>query len=476
MSTRPSIIRAALLACAFALAVGVVLGCSDEEEAGDLLGPAATLTPISPGDLPADLSTTMDTAYVAPVAADDLVGAVVNEDGSITKGDAYIGSVTALGSVGSTSTTRVSGTDGESDPPGNASGSRSAVMDEGAPSNPNGPQFDVWCMVRIWYYTDTGEILRVEILFCWDDESGGGGNNNNNNQEQVTFSLSCDASVTRGRYGGCRVDASTDEGEIDTEHFSFSWSSSLGASASGTGMDEWRGSAVEDVTVTVSVNGYSASEDITVRARSNWRFQAVRAGWIYNASLSALGQYDLPSTPSRVSSATEGGGPWEDRYYMDRAPSPNTEIWINVDYSTYGPRYPGARGTCPPRSNSLTAAANYYRVNDACQTLLAMNSFRRDIISHEREHEDGINDCLTRSPKGRAAARRIEAVTGGSRGAVTSAAQALWDTFHNGPLQNSGFRASAYSGGSAFHFNSAGSWYNGYPGIRGHPGQQHSCP
>jgi len=475
MSTRPSIIRAALLACAFALAVGVVLGCSDEEESGDLLGPAATLTPISPGDLPADLSTTMDTAYVAPVAADDLVGAVVNEDGSITKGDAYIGSVTALGSVGSTSTTRVSGTDGESDPPGNASGSRSAVMDEGAPSNPNGPQFDVWCMVRIWYYTDTGEILRVEILFCWDDENGGGGNNNNN-QEQVTFSLSCDASVTRGRYGGCRVDASTDEGEIDTEHFSFSWSSSLGASASGTGMDEWRGSAVEDVTVTVSVNGYSASEDITVRARSNWRFQAVRAGWIYNPSLSALGQYDLPSTPSRVSSATEGGGPWEDRYYMDRAPSPNTEIWINVDYSTYGPRYPGAQGTCPPRSNSLTAAANYYRVNDACQTLPAMTSFRRDIISHEREHEDGINDCLTRSPKGRAAARRIEAVTGGSRGAVTSAAQALWDTFHNGPLQTSGFRASAYSGGSAFHFNSAGSWHNGYPGIRGHPGQQHSCP
>ena len=474
MSTRSSIIRAALLACAFALVGAIVLGCADVEEAG-LLDPAATLTSIGAGDLPADLSTTMDTAYVAPGSEDELVGALVNEDGSITKGDAHVGSVAALGPARSTRTTRVSGSDGASQPPGNASGSRGAVMDEGAPSNPNGPQFDVWCMVRIWYYTDTGEILRVEILFCWDDENGGGGNNNNN-QEQVTFSLSCDASVTRGSYGGCRVDASTDEGEIDTEHFSFSWSSSLGASASGTGMDEWRGSAVEDVTVTVSVNGYSASEDITVRARSNWRFQAVRAGWIYNPSLSALGQYDLPSTPSRVSSATEGGGPWEDRYYMDRAPSPNTEIWINVDYSTYGPRYPGAQGTCPPRSNSLTAAANYYRVNDACQTLPAMNSFRRDIISHEREHEDGINDCLTRSPKGTAAARRIEAVTGGSRGAVTSAAQALWDTFHNGPLQTSGFRASAYSGGSAFHFNSAGSWHNGYPGIRGHPGQQHSCP
>ena len=29
-------------------------------------------------------------------------------------------------------------------------------------------------MVRIWYDLDTGEILDVEILYCWDDGSGGG--------------------------------------------------------------------------------------------------------------------------------------------------------------------------------------------------------------------------------------------------------------------------------------------------------------
>ncbi len=420
----------------------------------------------------------MDTAFVAPGSADDLVGAVVSEDGSITKEGANIGRVAAPGSVLSTGKTGVLGANGGSVSPG--SGHGGAVLDERAPTvHPSGPQLDVWCMVSIWYYTDTGEILRVDILYCWDDENGngGGGNNNNNNQQQVTFSLSCDASVTRGSYGGCRVDASTDDGEIDTDHFSFSWSSSLGASASGTGMDEWGGSSVEDVKVTVSVDGYSASKDINVRPRSNWRFQAVRAGWVYNPSLSVLGYYHLPpSTPSRVPSATEGGGPWEDRYYMDRAPSPNTEIWVNVDYSTYGTKHPRARRTCPPRSNSLPAAENYYRVNVECQTIGAMNSFKRDIISHEREHEDGINDCLTTSPKGRAAARQIEAVTGGSRGAATSAAQAVWDTFHNGPLQTSGFRASAYSGGPAFHYYSNGSWNNGYPGIRSHPGGQHSCP
>lgn len=115
-------------------------------------------------------------------------------------------------------------------------------------------------------------------------------------------------------------------------------------------------------------------------------------------------------------------------------------------------------------------------VNDECQTLGAMDSFRTDIISHEREHEAGINHCLASSAKGMAAAGQIEAITGDSEGAVTSAAQAIWDTFHNGPLQTSGFSASAYTGGSAFHYNSYGSWYNGYPGIADHPGGQHSCP
>lgn len=214
------------------------------------------------------------------------------------------------------------------------------------------------------------------------------------------------------------------------------------------------------------------------RARAAPAQVLARCGYNPALSLSGLvGFYYLPqSTPSPIPSATEGGGPWKDRYYMDRAPSPNTEIWINVDYSTSGPPYSGARGTCPPLSDTLAAAANYYKVNDACQTLGAMDSFRGDIISHEREHEAGINHCLTSSAKGLAAAGQIEAITGDSEGDVTSAAQAIWDTFHNGPLQTSGFLASAYSGGSAFHYNSNGSWHNGYPGIRGHPGGQHSCP
>ena len=63
------------------------LGCSDSEirQPGEILGPVPATTPIGPGNLHADSSTTVDTAYVAPGHVDELVGAVVNDDGSITK-------------------------------------------------------------------------------------------------------------------------------------------------------------------------------------------------------------------------------------------------------------------------------------------------------------------------------------------------------------------------------------------------------
>ena len=61
-------------------------------------------------------------------------------------------------------------------------------------------------MVRIWYIPSTGLVIDVEILYCWDDGTGGsgGGGGGNNNNQRITFTLSCDNSVTRGREGGVR--------------------------------------------------------------------------------------------------------------------------------------------------------------------------------------------------------------------------------------------------------------------------------
>jgi len=457
------------LALAFTLVFVTALGCSDETQEPTLLSPSSTLTTI---DIQSDSTLVMDTATVSQGSTESLVGATVNDDGSITRDSTIIGQLGGSGPVGPTGTTGTGGGSGGGAGPG---GDKASMVLPG--TLPTTPQADSWCMVRIWYDLDTGEIVDAEILYCWDDGdggSGGGGNNNNNNGQQVTFSLSCDITVTRGRTGSCSVSATNEDGEVDTEAFDFSSSSSSGATASGIGMDTWDGTAVEDVTVTVSVGEFTESKDISVNKRFNWRFNSVRASWVYDATLTTLGLYHLPSSPSRVPSASQGNGPWKGRYYMRDAPSPDTEIRVNDDYSSSGPRYTGARSTCSPNSNSLPSSASYHRVNTACQTIKNMTSFRNDILTHERDHESGINDCLTSSTAGRAAASRIEAVTGTSAGAVTSAAQSEWSSFYNGSLKSSGYRARAFTSGPAFHWNSSG-WNNSYPGILSHPGGQHSC-
>ncbi len=467
MSTRSSVIRAALLACAFALVGVIVLGCADVEEAG-LLDPAATLTSIGVGDLPADLSTTMDTAYVAPGSEDELVGALVNEDGSITKGDAHIGSVAATGPLRSTVTTGRSDVDGGSGAPGNRSGGGGAVVDEGAPTfNPNGPQFDVMCMVSIWYYTDTGEIISVEILFCWDDENGGGGgNNNNNNQEQVTFSLSCDVSVKRGSYGSCLVDANTDDGEIDTDEFTFSWSSSTGASDSGVGMNSWGGTVTETATITVSIAGKSESKTVLATSRPGWAFQPLSEQPNYT-SLQDGGLYTI--TPRNPSSGT-GSGPWAGRRYVTRPPSITGRMDIHHDFASYGPAYPGANTACA-NAAGLPHADNYWNVNRACGTFSAYTAWRDFLIRHERQHERGWSNCMT----GGTGRRLMTDLEGLAVDASSNEMSRLWDEFWYREMVPAGRWASSGSSRTFYiYFGGTPPWSRGTESTPGHSGN-HGC-
>jgi hypothetical protein len=415
----------------------------------------------------------VDTAYVAPGHVEALVGAVVNDDGSITKGGIDIGNLAAPGPVGPTGTTGVPGSGGGSGGPGSGPGG-GAVPDKGALiSNPTGPQFEVWCMVRIVYGLDTGVIYSATILYCWDDGSGGsgggGGGNNNNNNQEITFTLSCDNSVTRGREGSCSVAAADEDGEeVDISPFTFSWSSSSGAKTSGAGKTSWEGYAVDDITVTVEVGTFSDSKDISVNARFNWGPSAVRASRQFSR-IGTLGLYDLPQSPSYVPLPREGTGPWKKRWYMKSAPVPKTALYVHDDYSTRGKRHSGANSTCPA-SSSLSSSASTHSVNRKCNTLTPWGQFHDDIVLHERDHENGINDCLTSSTASSTVARRMEAITGPNLGIVRSRAQNLWNGFYN-TLQSSGGWARPFASGSGTSFwNHRGGWRLSYPGILGHPG------
>ncbi len=473
MDVRPSTIRAVLLTGALLLVGSMTLGCADKE-ARTLLEPITDITPRVPSDLLAD-STAVDTANVAPAYADELVGAVVNEDGSITKGGIDLGAIVAPGPIGPTGTTGATGSGGGSDESGSGSGG-GAVPDKGAPIfNPAGPALEVWCMVRIVYGLDTGLIYSATILYCWDDGTGGsggggGGNNNNNQNQRITFTLTCDNSVTRGRRGGCSVAAVNAKGaDVDISPFTISWSSSSGAKTSGKGKSTWDGYAVDDVTVTVKVGGFSDSEDISVNARFNWGPSAVRAPRQFSR-ISTLGLYDLPQSPSYVPSPREGTGPWKKRWYMRDAPAPSTALYVHDDYSTGGNGHSGANGTCPA-SSSLPSSSNTYTVNRRCNTLPPWGQFHDDIVLHERDHEDGINDCLTSSTASSRAMGRIEEITGPNLGVVRSRAQNMWNGFYRTSLQSSGRWARPFRRGSGVSFwNHSGGWGLNYPGIQGHPG------
>jgi hypothetical protein len=109
---------------------------------------------IDPLDRLAESTLVQDTAYAPQGSVVNLVGAVVNvDDGAITNNGVNIGILAAPGPVGPTGGT------------GAGNGSGGAAADKPVPGfNQNGPQLDVWCMVGITYYVDTGEIIDHPLL------------------------------------------------------------------------------------------------------------------------------------------------------------------------------------------------------------------------------------------------------------------------------------------------------------------------
>ncbi len=457
------------------------LGCSDSEirQPGEILGPVPATTPIGPGDLHADSSTTVDTAYVAPGHVDELVGAVVNDDGSITKGGIDIGNLAAPGPIGPTGTTGVPGTGSGSGGPGSGSGG-GAVPDKGAPIfNPAGPQSELWCMVRIVYGLDTGRIYSATILFCWDDGtgggSGGGGGSPTPNAQEVTFTLSCPPMVTRGDTGKCSVTVEDEDGGlVDTGAFTFSWSSSTGATASGTGMDTWDGTATEDATVTVTVGGKSDSAAISVRARNSYgassRFHASIA-YTTALAISVYGDHRIdPGTPS-AGSPIAGDGPWEGRWMSGSAPTVGNRIRIQRNYTTSGPDHPAASSVC----SQVAYLASYYDVNStSCGSWLNALAWRQKVITHERDHENEYNRCLRDS----GIFDRMEEVIGSTSGVVSNEVWRVWDGFYQGTLvgklQGRTYARAISSGTATFWHVRATGWTNQSNNVAQH-GVRSSC-
>ena len=466
MDTRSSAIRAVLLTGAFLLVGSITLGCAGEEERTPL-EPVTGLAPTAPNDLLADSSIVADTAYVTAGDAENLVGAVVNEDGSITKGGIDIGSIFPPGPVGPTGTTGV---------PGTGSGSGGAVPDKAVPTlNPNRPQLEVWCMVRVWYIPSTGEVIDADVLYCWDDGTGNGGtgsggNNNNQNRQPVTFNLRCDASVTRGENGGCEVTATNEEGEeVSGSEFTFTWSSTSGATDSGKGMSQWYGDATSDVTVTLTVGQFSESRDIDVRLRTDWRTNEFDAVPSYSRALPdhVFGDHRIdPSTPS-IPSPKAGSGPWDGQYTAGRAPTVRNRIRIQANYTAAGPTHPNANSVC----STVSFNSNYYRVNDVCGSWDNAMAWHDKVLIHERDHEGEYNQCL----RATSVMSQMEEVVESSPSAASRAMMDIWRPFYQNTLRalSITYARAIGTGSDVFWYYNSG-WTNSSTRVRAH-GNRSNC-
>ena len=327
------------------------------------------------------------------------------------------------------------------------------------------------------YHNGDQFVVTVQLLRCWIDDSGGGGPG----EEEASLTMDC-GSPTRGAEGGCTV--SVEGGDADSQDIAYKWRSD-DATWSGTGPEysSWTGTATSDTDITVTViisdgedkDTLSETETVSVTAR-RWEFQQVSAPWVFDSLITSMGLYDLPTNPSTVSSASEGSGPWKGRFYMSARPSADPVIKIHSDYSANGPAYAGAQSTCAKAASAVAASASYYEVNDstACNRLAAMDAWRATILAHEREHEMGVNACLS-SGAARTALDAIEKLVYDSETRVTGEAQNTWSDFYTNSLNKSGYRASGVARNSGSHFwYYYGGWRLGTPGIGNETGQ-HSC-
>lgn len=312
---------------------------------------------------------------------------------------------------------------------------------------------EIWyCYVTVWYeggvcvHTDNDggvctrerhtETTCVCIAGCYDDSDGGddgdgcpsggcdtgGGDSGDDDddsdddededeEQDVTFSLSCDSSVTRGLTADCKVSLTYAE-DVEEKQHTFNWSSSTGAtfSMSDANGSNWKGVATETATITVAVaaepEDFSAAATISVDPRDKYHAPSMRAEPTHSSKprdlLGVLGWYTpFPDgnlyKPEYGPQPEEGTGPWTGSFVTGAiAGFFESELLVSDDYDERGPTYPDADSTCSSAPGNLSdTAESYYSVNTHCGTMTGFRAMNAAIVAHEREHEVGFNSCLT---------------------------------------------------------------------------------
>ena len=316
-----------------------------------------------------------------------------------------------------------------------------------------------------------------------DDDDDSDDDDSDDEDKEITFSFSCDQSVTRGNTAGCEVKVGYAEGVEEKQH-TFNWSSSTGAtfSMSDANGGEWRGKATEGVTITVAVAAvdFSAAATISVDPRDDYHAPSMSAEPTYSSkprdSLGVLGWYTpfpdgILYKPEYGPQPEEGTGPWTGSFMAGAiAGFFASELLVSDDYDEPGPTYADADSTCSSAPGNLSdTEESYYSVNSHCGTLTGFRAMYSAIVAHEKEHEAGFNSCLTNTD----AFTDLEAVFG-SESDVTNGIKTHWRTFV-AKFFYSGQYASEYKVTDKYWWRSGDTWVLDKDSVLAHGAGENGC-
>lgn len=249
----------------------------------------------------------------------------------------------------------------------------------------------------------SGGRCNSESGGCGAGSGSGGGNNgdsNNDDDEELEITLFCPKNVMRGDEANCQI--ISEEDPEDLEKLTFTWSSNWGASHTGL---SWKGTATDDITVSVSTTSWSSKAKISVTNRT-WNLPSPLSPKVEYTTLgSGVGGQFVPKHAKPKPGA--GTGPWSSRYYLQSAPRFAAELHISKNYDSrwhqhlslpkysfsYGSLSSDARVACP-EAQSISGSVSYRYLNDKCDTSSGWTNMHDQILRHEREHLAGHNSCL----------------------------------------------------------------------------------
>ena len=268
------------------------------------------------------------------------------------------------------------------------------------------------CLVLIFYYLDTGEIIGYSVIHCEppegdDGRSGGnqgGGGTEPTDTTAVTIGLSCSSSVRRGEVATCSITKNPTNATVTNVSWKFSNSDVTNRKQNG---ESWRGQAASTGTVTVTGNaggnGFVLTKVVTVLDRG-WQWP-VTAEWASGNEVdSCVGRQAGAVVQANCSShwfdqngfsIVQGSGPWAGLYYVsDPRAGLDLKAALNPSFRADGPLRPLAGGTsalvagCRRHFGPTVLEVNRYQANTVCTTTAGFTRAISIIQSHEQRHLD----------------------------------------------------------------------------------------